>query len=203
MSACHLRAVFDAMAECVMRGMGAPTVYRKDAGMTNPTRHETPEPQTDAPHLATQKIDVNGERAGDVRICSAAAGYLKAWTGPFNPHNLYIPFMMWQTREAQVAPSGYDAKPTAVDSVDVQNFANRLAVGMAVYDAQGSHLGDIARYDVPRKLVVVESDILYPQGLLVPFNAIKSVDCDTLTVSLALPYDVVLKEHEALPPADV
>ena len=64
-------------------------------------------------------------------------------------------------------------------------------------------LGDITQYDVPRKLVVVESDILYPQGLLVPFSAIKSVDRDTLTVSLALPNEVVLKEHEALSQADV
>jgi len=186
-----------------MRGMGAPTVYRKDAGMTIPTRHETPESQTDSPHLVTQKIDVNGERAGDVRIYSAAAGYLKAWIWPFNPHNLYVPFMTWQTREAQVVPSGYDAKPTAVDSVDVQNISNCLAVGMAVYDAQGRHLGDITQYDVPRKRVVVENDVLYPQGLLVPFSAIKSVDRDTLTVSLVLPNEVVLKEHEALPPADV
>jgi hypothetical protein len=39
--------------------------------------------------------------------------------------------------------------------------------------------------------------------LFVPFSAIKSVDRDTLTVSLALPNEIVLKEHEMLPPADV
>jgi ribosomal 30S subunit maturation factor RimM len=176
-----------------MRGARIPKVYRKDAGMTNPTRHETPERQTGAPHLVTQNIDMNGERAGDVKMYSAAAGYLMAWTGPFNPHNLYIPFITRQTGAAQVDQSGYDAKPTAVDSVDVQNIATRLAVGMAVYDAQGKRLGDITQYDVPRKLVVVEIGVFHPRVLFVPFSAIKSVDRDTFSVSLALPKEVVLK----------
>src|SRR5262245_16735483 len=135
-----------------MRGARTPKDYRKDSGMAKPMRRESPEHQTDAPHLVTQNVDLyaregtpifdmNGERVGDVTMGSIAKGYLMAWTGPFIQHNLYIAFMTRQSREAPVVHSGYDAEPAAVDSVDVQNIATGLAAGMAVYDAQGKRLG--------------------------------------------------------------
>src|SRR5262249_25526140 len=131
-----------------MGGARTPRDYRKDSGMAKPMRRESPEHQTEAPHLVTQNVDqyaregtpifdMNGERVGDVTMSSIARGYLMAWTGPFIQHNPYIAFMTWRSREAPVVQSGYDAEPTAVDGVDVQSIATCLAAGMAVYDAQG------------------------------------------------------------------
>jgi hypothetical protein len=196
-----------------MRGTRAPKDYRKDSRMTRQTRRESHEHQTDAPHLVTQNsdqyaregapiFDMNGERVGDVKMHNFAAGYLMAWTGPFTQHNLYIAFMTQQSSETPVVQSDSDADPRPVDSGDVQNIATRLAVGVAVYDAQGKRLGTTTHYDVARKLLVVESGVFHQRVLFVPFSAIESINPETLSVSLALSKQVALKERKTLPPAD-
>ncbi len=223
--------------------------------MTNPSTQQTPNQQMgQQQQIVVENIDqflqdgmpvfdLNGERVGDVKMYSTAAGYLMVGTGAFDQKNLYIPFrlirsidphdvflkaakdsltqytqppavktvvenrlvpgphgiMTQQTREVQMVQSGYDSLPAAVGSVDVKSIADRLAVGMAVYDAQGTRLGDITQYDTPRSLLVVEKGIFKPRVLFVPFSAIKTIDRDTLSVYLSLPQDVVLKQHAMLP----
>src|SRR5262249_38164602 len=106
--------------------------------------------------------------------------------------------MVIHTWQVQTLQSGYDGKLADINAADVGDLANRLAVGMAVYDADGERLGDITQYDVPRGLMVVEQGIFKPRALLVPFSAIQSADPDTFTVYLSLPRDVVVKEHSML-----
>jgi hypothetical protein len=81
----------------------------------------------------------------------------------------------------------------------VQNVADRLAVGMAVYDVEGERLGDVSQYDIPRRLLVVEKGIFHPRVLFVPFSAIETVNREELTIYLNLPRDVVVKQHAMLP----
>ena len=107
--------------------------------------------------------------------------------------------LMSEQRDVQRVESGYDGLPATTNSVDVQDVADRLAVGMAVYDVEGERLGDISQYDVPRRLLVVEKGIFHPRVLFVPFSAIQSVNREDLIIYLNLPRDVVVKEHAMLP----
>jgi sporulation protein YlmC with PRC-barrel domain len=107
--------------------------------------------------------------------------------------------LMSEQRDVQRVESGYDGLPATTNSVDVQDVADRLAVGMAVYDVEGERLGDVSQYDVPRRLLVVEKGIFHPRVLFVPFSAIETVNREDLTIYLNLPRDVVVKEHAMLP----
>lgn len=104
-----------------------------------------------------------------------------------------------QTVHVQMVQSGYDAQPTAFSSVDVGSIVQQLALGMAVYDIEGVHVGDITQYDIPRSLLVVEQGIFRPRVLFVPFSAIRSVDRPALSVYLNLPKDALVKQHAMLP----
>ncbi|HET8908229.1 MAG TPA: PRC-barrel domain-containing protein [Ktedonobacterales bacterium] len=104
-----------------------------------------------------------------------------------------------QTVHVQMVQSGYDAQQAALSSVDVGSIVQQLALGMAVYDIEGTHVGDITQYDVPRSLLVVEQGIFRPRVLFVPFSAIQSVDRDVLSVYLNLPKDALVKQHAMLP----
>lgn len=107
--------------------------------------------------------------------------------------------MTTQTCQVQTVQSGYDGTQMTVSSVDVEAIAQRLAIGMAVYDVNGDRVGEITQYDTPRGLMVVESGVFKPRALFVPFSAIQSADRETFTVYLSLPKDVVVKEHAMLP----
>jgi ribosomal 30S subunit maturation factor RimM len=107
--------------------------------------------------------------------------------------------MTTRTSQVQMVESGYDGKQVTLSAADVETIAQRLAIGMTVYDATGARLGEITQYDTPRGLMVVESGIFKPRVLYVPFSAIQSADRETLTVYLSLPKDVVVKEHAMLP----
>ena len=104
-----------------------------------------------------------------------------------------------QTVHVQMVQSGYDAQQAALSSVDVGSIVQQLALGMAVYDIEGAHVGDITQYDVPRSLLVVEQGIFRPRVLFVPFSAIQTVDRDVLSVYLNLPKDALVKQHAMLP----
>jgi ribosomal 30S subunit maturation factor RimM len=103
-----------------------------------------------------------------------------------------------QTREVQVLQSGYNNAPVELNAVDLGGVADRLAVGMVVYDASGKRLGDITQYDTSRSLMVVEKGLVRPRALFVPFNAIKDIDIDTFTVDLSVSEDTLLQEHSIL-----
>jgi hypothetical protein len=104
-----------------------------------------------------------------------------------------------ESRQVQMVQSGYDGLPARINSVDIGDITQRLAVGMAVYDASGDRLGDVSQYDTTRSLISVESGIFRPHVLFVPFSAIGSIDGDAFTVRLSLPRDVIVKEHAMLP----
>jgi ribosomal 30S subunit maturation factor RimM len=107
--------------------------------------------------------------------------------------------MTSQTREVVVLQSGYDNAQIKLNPVDVGSVANRLAVGMVVYDATGKRLGDITQYDTARGLMVVEKGLLKPRALFVPFSTIRTIDPNTSCVYLSLAEDTLLKEHSLLP----
>jgi ribosomal 30S subunit maturation factor RimM len=107
--------------------------------------------------------------------------------------------MTTQTSQVQMVQSGYDGTQMAVSSADVGAIAQKLAIGMTVYDAEGVRLGEITQYDTTRGLLVVERGVFKPRVLFVPFSAIQSADRESLTVYLSLPKDVVVKEHAMLP----
>jgi len=104
-----------------------------------------------------------------------------------------------QTREVQMIQSGYDRGPIELSGVDVGDVADRLAIGMVVYDSNGKRLGDITQYDTTRSLLVVEKGIFKPRDLVVPFSAIKEIHAGVFTVYLSLPEDTLLQQHSMLP----
>jgi hypothetical protein len=104
-----------------------------------------------------------------------------------------------QTREVQTIQSGYDSGPVELSAVDVGNVADRLAIGMVVYDSSGKRLGDITQYDSTRSLMVVEKGIFKPRDLVVLFSAIKEIHPGMFTVYLSLPEDTLLQQHSMLP----
>src|SRR5262249_9092840 len=102
---------------------------------------------------------------------------------------------MPQTYEVRTVQSGYDGSPAAEDSVELGDIADRLSVGLAVYDVNGLKLGDITQYDVPRRLLVVEKGIFKPTAVVVPFSAVSRIDRDRLSVYLTLPKSALLSPH--------
>lgn len=103
-----------------------------------------------------------------------------------------------QTYEVRVVQSGYDGGQTVVDSIELSSITERLSVGLAVYDANGLRLGDITQYDVSCGLLTVEKGIFNPRIVLVPFSAIKTIDCDALSVSLTLTRAALLQDQATL-----
>lgn len=109
------------------------------------------------------------------------------------PHRDTLP----QADEVRVVQSGYDGTPTVVDRIELSSIAERLSVGLAVYDVDGVRLGDITEYDTTRSLLVVEKSIFTPTVLLVPFSAIKVIDRDALSVILTLPRATLVQDQAA------
>lgn len=103
-----------------------------------------------------------------------------------------------QAYEMRVVQSGYDDAPTTVDSIEMAGVAERLSVGLAVYDVDGVRLGDITEYDTARSLLVVEKSIFTPTVLLVPFSAIKVIDRDAGSVILTLPRAILMQDQATL-----
>jgi hypothetical protein len=103
-----------------------------------------------------------------------------------------------QAYEVQEVQSGYDGAPTAVESVELASVAERLSVGLAVYDINGVRLGDISQYDTERGLLAVEKGIFTPTILLVPFSAIKAIDRDALSVYLTLTKAALVQDQATL-----
>ena len=104
-----------------------------------------------------------------------------------------------QTFQVQTVQSGYDSKQVTGPRVDVGAIAQQLAIGMAVYDSEGKHVGDITQYDSTRGLLAVEEGIFTPRVLFLPFSAVQSVDRDFLAVYLSLPKDTLVKQYAMLP----
>ena len=100
-----------------------------------------------------------------------------------------------ETRQVQVLESSTEGLPVEMNSANVVTLADKLAVGMAVYDVDGARLGDITQYDITRALLVVERGIFKPKVLLIPFSDIDSISLDNLSVYLSMPKDAVVKDH--------
>jgi hypothetical protein len=78
--------------------------------------------------------------------------------------------MIPQTRQVQMLESGYDATMhLELNSARVGDVASRLAVGMAVYDVDGVHLGNITQYDTEHGLLVITKGIFKPSAVVIPF----------------------------------
>jgi ribosomal 30S subunit maturation factor RimM len=101
-----------------------------------------------------------------------------------------------KTREVQVLPSGYDDTPIEFNAVDLGSVADRLAIGMSVYDANGKRVGDITQYDTSRARMVVEKGIFNPTDVVVPLSAIKDIDLGSFTVHLSITGDSLLPAQE-------
>ncbi|MGZ3583184.1 MAG: PRC-barrel domain-containing protein [Ktedonobacterales bacterium] len=110
------------------------------------------------------------------------------------PHRDTLP----QADEVRVVQSGYDGTPTVVDRIELSSIAERLSVGLAVYDVGGVRLGDITQCDTERCLLMVEKGIFKPTVLIVPFNAIRSIDRDARSVILTLPWATLVQDQATL-----
>ncbi len=102
--------------------------------------------------------------------------------------------------EVRVVQSGYDGSPMVVDSVELSSIAERLSLGLAVFDRDGVRLGDITEYDTEQGVLTVEKGIFNPGVLYVPFSAIARIDRDALSVSLTVPRADLLREQARLSP---
>jgi hypothetical protein len=107
--------------------------------------------------------------------------------------------MVPQTRQVQMLESGYDTTMNAeLNSASVGDVASRLAVGMAVYDVDGVHLGNITQYETEQGLLVITKGIFKPTAVVIPFSDIASFSEDGLSVYLSLAEDTIMKEHQTL-----
>jgi hypothetical protein len=88
--------------------------------------------------------------------------------------------------EVQRMRNGYDGSLTEISAVELSSIAERLSVGLRVYDVDGVCLGEIDEYDASRFLMVVESGVFLPIYRVVPFSAIGSVNRDTQAVHLTV-----------------
>ena len=100
--------------------------------------------------------------------------------------------------EVRVVTSGYDGMPTVVDRIELSGIAERLSEGLAVYDVEGVRLGDITQCDTECCLLMVEKGIFKPTVLIVPFNAIRSIDRDARSVILTLPRATLMQDQATL-----
>jgi hypothetical protein len=111
------------------------------------------------------------------------------------PNGTMIP----QARQVQMLQSGYDATPAELESINADDTAKRLAVGMVVYDVDGERLGNITQYDIDHGLMVVQKGIFKPTVVVVPVSDIDNFSVDNLSVYLALPKDLVVKKQTMRP----
>lgn len=82
-------------------------------------------------------------------------------------------------------PSGYDGSPVVVDRVALNDFGERLAVGMAVHAPDGQRHGVISENDDERRLMVVErGNVFHPTLEDIPYDDIAQIDLDAQTVLL-------------------
>ncbi len=98
--------------------------------------------------------------------------------------------------------SGYDQTEVILDTIDLTDIANRLAVGMAVYDADGKRVGEVTQYDSARAVMVVEKG-LKPREFFIPFSVIAEVDTSDMFVSLLVPKAALERDYATLPSTDV
>ena len=98
-------------------------------------------------------------------------------------------------REVQRMESGYDGSITEISAVELSSIAERLSVGLRVYDVDGVRLGEIDEYDANRLLIVVESGVFSPVYRVVPFSAIGSINRDTQAVHLTVQGGTLQKTH--------
>jgi hypothetical protein len=105
-------------------------------------------------------------------------------------------------REQRWVRSGYDGTETLLDTIDLTDTAERLAVGMAVYDADGERVGELTQCDSAQAVMVVERR-LKPRTFFMPFSVIGEVDVTDMFVSLLIPKAALERDYATLPPADV
>jgi hypothetical protein len=91
--------------------------------------------------------------------------------------------------------NGYDGSLTEISAVELSSVAERLSVGLTVYDMDGVRLGEIDEYDANRGLMVVESGVFSPVYRVVPLSAIASVNRDTQSVHLTVHGGALQKTH--------
>jgi hypothetical protein len=101
----------------------------------------------------------------------------------------------YRAREVQRMRNGYDGSMTEISAVELSSVAERLSVGLAVYDVDGVRLGEIDEYDANRWLMVVESGVASPVYRVVPFSAIGTVNRDMQSVHLTVQGGALHKIH--------
>jgi hypothetical protein len=98
-------------------------------------------------------------------------------------------------REVQRLENGYDGSMTEIGAVELSSIAERLSLGLRVYDVDGVRLGEIDEDDANRLLIVVESGVFSPVYRVVPFSAIGSINRDTQSVHLTVQGGMLQKTH--------
>jgi hypothetical protein len=100
-----------------------------------------------------------------------------------------------EAREVQRIQNGYDDSMTEISAVELSSIAERLSVGLTVYDVDGVHLGEIDEYDANRWMMVVESGDASPVYRVVPFRVIGTVNRDMQSVQLTVQGGALHKTH--------
>jgi len=105
-------------------------------------------------------------------------------------------------REQRRVRSGYDGAEIPLDTIDLTEIGERLAVGMTVYDADGKRVGELTQYDSARAVMVVEKGFR-PRTYFIPFSVIAEVDAAEMFVSLLVPNAALERDYAKLPPTEV
>jgi ribosomal 30S subunit maturation factor RimM len=104
-----------------------------------------------------------------------------------------------RAREVQLIPSGYNGDMVELSAVELSDIAERLSVGLTVYDQDGVRLGEIAEFDANRWIIVDESGVFSPVYRVAPFSAIGSINRDTQSAHLSVQEAALHRAHGSLP----
>jgi sporulation protein YlmC with PRC-barrel domain len=98
-------------------------------------------------------------------------------------------------REVQLIANGYDGAMTEISAVELSSVAERLSVGLTVYDVDGVRIGEISEYDANRRVLVIESGIMTPKYRVAPFSAIGAINRHAQAVHLTVREVTLHKTH--------
>lgn len=83
-------------------------------------------------------------------------------------------------------PDGYDGAPVVVERITLDDWNERLALGMAVHTSDGQRHGVVDENDAERRVMIVErGNVFAPKRDEIPYDDIAQVDLDARIVRLA------------------
>jgi hypothetical protein len=83
--------------------------------------------------------------------------------------------------------SGYDGRPVEVAPVRLDEVTRTIAIGMTVLDVDDGYVGEVARVDLARGLLIIGGSFSDDAMRIVPFSMVAQINVDLGVVTLLVP----------------